>query len=284
MKLRIVPLLGAAAAVLGLAVSGASAASASTAAPAPVVAGPVSTHWSESLAGQSADGNGPVDFQGVWRQITVEPQSATDTTDSVAVGLLMAQNLAIGNEAYGEALVLNDPSGCGAGAWTVEAGAGTITLPSQPVLPTSDLSPILYFGEPICLPANVTESEFLYEYHSSGHHEVDFSAGPSSTDYNVLQTDHIPGFTFRVPASGITTSTGANAQLLLGQVLDPSGIGVFESGHGNSVFGQGVNLSTLQYDMWQGSENGTPPTVGNPQTLTTSPMVGIYGVTGISAP
>ena len=64
-----------------------------------------------------------------------------------------------------------------------------------------------------------------------------------------------------------------------------SGLGVYESGHCNSNFGCGVNASTLNYTVVQGTLDGIdPPSVGNPATLTTSPLSGIYGAFSIAAP
>jgi hypothetical protein len=319
--LRLLPLLGAAAAVLGLAL-GSVPASASTHAAskhAPVVhAGVNNQFYSEYLAGQSLDGNGSATFAGIWKQIEVQPEttcaSYTHTgtginetyacspgspgvaPDSVAAGDLLEHNLSSGGPAAGEALVLSDirtatPNGnltCGANEWTLEGGTGMVTFTAGGFpLPTTDLSPLYYFGAPVCFPANVADSEFMYVYHSSGHFETDFSAGPTSNNWNVLETLHGIPWGARTAAAGITTSTGVNAaQLSAGAVLAPTGNGVFESGHGNSVFGQGINFYKLGYDVWQGTEFGGTPSVSDPETLTVNPvsLVGPYGPSGITAP
>ena len=99
---RLLPLLGAAAAVLGLAL-GSAPASASTAAPAHRGRRRRQHYSPESLAGFSSAGNGPWTSR-AWRQITVVPaEPVHDPADTVAIGHHHgAEPERRGSEAYGE--------------------------------------------------------------------------------------------------------------------------------------------------------------------------------------
>jgi hypothetical protein len=243
--------------------------------------GNVGTHYSQSLAGFSLDGNGATVFDGIWRDLVVPPEPSTVAADEVVDGMLLANNVSVGGHAFGMGLVLNDnvnSGACGLGQYTLEAGTGTITLPGQPTLPATDLSPLDYFGAPVCISASTGGREFAYEYNSHRHGEVDFSAGPSSNNWNVLRQEH--GFLGHMLTGGagvMATSGAALAELTLGNNFDGTGVGTFVDGQGNSVFGQGVNFAVQNYDSWQSTLNGGPPSVSNPFTLNTSPLVTLTG-------
>ena len=301
---RLLPLLGAAAAVLGLAL-GSVPASASTHAPAkhaPAVhAGNNNSFTSSAFAGYSLDGNGTLVVKGLWRQLVVPNEANVPPVpaDTVVDGLIMANNLATGNYAVGEGLVLNDPkttasASCTAGSvdnqWTLEDGEGTITLGvnGKPTLPASKLHPILYYGGEICITG--AGSYFAYLYDSQKHHQVDFSAGPSSHDWNVLDQTFVPLTDFRTAGAGISAcSTGAQicpspdnaaADLISGSQFDGTGVGIFTNNTKNSVFGNGTNFYALGYDSWEGTVNGGAVTPTNPLTLAVNPsttLVGPYG-------
>jgi hypothetical protein len=248
----------------------------------------VGSRYSADLAGFSTAGNGSTVYDGEWRQVTVPAEPSTVTPDTVVAGIIMAHNLSTGGFAVAEGLVLNDPAGCGPGTWTVEGGTGTVTLPGQPVLPASDLHPLLFFGEKQCFTGG--GSEFLYLYHSSKYALVHFSAGPSSKYWDVLATAGVPVPVFRTTGAGILTCTTAvtacpsadngASQLVQGSMFDGSGVGFYVNGQGNSVFGQGKNLYTQNYINWIGTETGGPPTTGNLVTLDTTPATTLFGPYG----
>jgi hypothetical protein len=286
--------LAGAVAVVGLALTGALPAGAATH-PAVVHAGNVGTHYSAAFAGYNTDGNGQTEYNGIWRQVTVPDESTASPAvpaNTVADGIIMGGNLSKGSYAVAEALVFDDPSStCLPTQWTLEEGTGSITLVGgQPVLPTSDLNPVLYFGSDVCVNGGGTE--FIYLYVSRKHHDADFSAGPSSKDWNVLDTMHgVPGI-YRTAGAGISTcNTGDQlcnnpddvngaADLISGSVFDGSGVAFFVNGQGNSVFGQGKNMYTENYTNWEGTVSGGPPTPTNPITLLTNPGLVLSGPYG----
>ena len=288
---RLLPLLGAAAAVLGLAL-GSAPASASTAAHA-IVASNVGTHYSPDLAGFSSAGNGSTIIDGAWRNLVVPAEPSTIPADTVVDGIIMGQNLSAGVAAAGEGLVLNDPaSSCapvnGVGTWTLEAGQGSISLSGQPVLPASDLSPIKFFGSDVCWVG--AGSEFAYIYDTHKYHDVDFSGGPSSNNWDVLSTQHADAFYYRTAGGGILTCStgdspcsGTNAanDLTQGSMFDGTGLAFYVNGQGNSVFGQGKNLLYLNYINWVGTQDGGAPTTGNLVTLNTNPLTMLSGPYGV---
>src|SRR5271170_3875369 len=121
---KLCTLLAAIFAVAGL-TFGAASASASTAAkdnPAGLRFSNVSQFYSQSLAGTFLNGNGTVSFAGTWRQFSLPDESTASPAiapDHVAEGLVLTQYVT-GGFADAEAMVWDDPAGCGAGTWTLE--------------------------------------------------------------------------------------------------------------------------------------------------------------------
>lgn len=271
---KIVYLLTGLLATVGLALAGALPASASVIPP---------IHFSTFLAGTHLQGNGTPPngtiFNGTWRQVTVPDESPAFPpvpANSVAVGIALTQ-FTTGGLADAEALVWDNPAGCGAGMWTLEitpAAVPVASFPSPMPVTTAQLVPLHVvdpFAANVCIAG--AGSEFLYLYHSNATGQVDFSAGPGGHSWDILHTDFGQFQLFRSGDSGITTTTGLAASLLVnGTVLGSSGVGYFVQGRGNTTFGQGVNLTSLNYAVFEGTEFGGAPSVINPLSLTVNPL------------
>lgn len=284
-------------ATAGMALMGAGAANA---APAPHF-GNVGSFYSTHLAGTFLSGNGLVTFAGTWRQFSLPDESAAPAypapgsivPDDVAEGNVLTQYVT-GGYAYAEAMVLNDTvhSGActGSNEYTLEYTPVpydiTATVSNPEPVPASALVPIDSGGSPVVCVAG-GGSEFLFVYHSSGHHEVIFLAGPGAHNTNVYAVDYHQFITLRGGASGVTTTTAGNAgNLVNGNIVASSGVGYYESGHGNSTYADGQNLARLNYSVMQGTLSGGAPSVTDPETLTVSPTAVSepYGAYGITAP
>ena len=272
---KIVYLLTGLFATVGLALGSAGAAGASVIPP---------IQFSNHLAGTHLTQNGTLPngaiFNGTWRNVAVPDESAAFPpvpANQVAVGIALTQ-FTTGGLADAEALVWDNPAGCGAGKWTLEITPGPVVVASSPSpmpVTTAQLVP-LHVVDPFAANVCITGagSQFLYLYHSIATGQVDFSAGPSSTNWDVLHTDFGQFQLFRSGDSGITTTAGGVAVLLIsGTILADSGVGYFESGHGNTTFGQGVNLTKLNYQVFEGTLTGAPPqNIVNPPTLSVVPV------------
>ena len=130
------------------------------------------------------------------------------------------------------------------------------------------LHPLEHLGAPIC-----GNQVFAYIYNSHKFHQIDYAGGMASNDYNVLETDFGILGTMHTGGAGVMTSSASVLNTLtLGANFSGAGIGVFVNGHGNSVFGQGVNVGkSLNYLDWDATQTGGTPSVANPMTLTESP-------------
>jgi len=263
---------------LGLSMGLGTAANASTTAQ-------VAQRYSEYLAGHAGEGNGVASYNDVRGQVVAPSECLVSATcpdgvaaDSVADGMLLAQNVSVGGEEVGLALVL-DSTSCPGDFWTVEDADGTYSF-TGPVIDVSSLHPAMNFGNPICLSPGQSEYLELYQIRTQPKF-VDLIAGVSRTDNDIadqLSLGH--KVYFHSFGFGANTTSGAVAA-----TLDAGTLVEFESADLTEVRGnfhkdgRALSLAKVNYDTFTGTEDGGPPSVANPVTLEVGPIAANGGFT-----
>jgi hypothetical protein len=246
----------------------------------------VGQHYSEFLAGHVLQGNGPQAYEAVWGGTTVPDEPSTVPANSIAVGIAMGQNVSVGGAVYGEALVWDSTAGtCGASSWTLEGGNFTSVTTPMPV-PISDMSPLVEFGDDVCIaPGGYL---WLKLQQSTSHGVMSFIAGPSEHDNDVLLQDHGVHEHFLAPAEGVTTTSGADAATLaLGTLVSFDTWAVTDlASHAVGAHAVNKNALAFNYGTFTGTETGGVPSVSNPVTLTPSSFtkVGFGSANTVSVP
>jgi len=264
--MRHIPRLAALLSVITLAVLGAAGtAVASPAVPHPVPGAVVRHFYSDHLAGYVWAGNGLASLQDVRGTVLAPAETGAVPADTVAIGMALEQNVATGRQTYGEGLVWDDPAGCGAGTWTLEAGAAFLSSP-QPV-PISALSPLLFFGSDVCVAPG--GSQYMEIHYAKDAGEVKFIAGAAEFgDANVLLVDHGVYRTFYTAGMGTDTTTGADAATLtLSTLASFARAGLTERIGGTF---RRITFSSPSTYEFTGTVTGLAPSVANPVTLTPS--------------
>jgi hypothetical protein len=233
----------------------------------------IGEHASAFLAGYQLAGNGGDRFRDVRALITVQNESGASPAvpaDSLVAGFTQAVSINGGFQ-NGLGLVWDDPAGCGAGQWTLEAGEGTTSGPPMP-LPASDLSPLIQFGAPVCLAAG---SEFGEIYYNSKSHFVHFIAGPSQSATNTLADEPDGGYhNFYSGGFGVDTTNGTVASDLVSGLAGGLGAAAVTQYNGKQHA-----LDSRNTEEWIGTVSGGSVSVSNPETLTPSVLGAGFAVT-----
>lgn len=249
--------LASAAVILGLA-----------AAPAGASTTPQGTLHSQFLGGNIAVGTTRLGDVRVVVSALPNLTAYTGPPDTVVLGDVLAPDTNGTGTEYGMGIAWNDqrPGACGPGLFTVEAGSGAAAGPALPLLP-AQLSPVLAFGASICLAPG--ESEAIETYDSTGHHLINFEAGPTIAAEQVVGTIHGVSGSFFAAGKGVDVTNGTDAGLLPAGTLasfGASGLTQLSSNRGGShqtriTFGLPTDYAVV------GTVSGGINTPTNPITL-----------------
>lgn len=213
---------------MAVALAAASGLALSAAVPASASSTPVSTTFSQNLAGYSTIFTGNTAFNDVRADLTVPSEPANPALmDSVAVGVVM-QEFANGasDPTIGFGLVWNDQAHTGgkvcddggmpSDQWTLEYSPGGIFEPAGQPVPPAALTPVTGIGgvanHVFCVPSGT--SRFYVEIHDSTlHNTIGFDAGALEPG-DVLATVPCPfgpNVRFHEVGAGVDTTNGTAA-------------------------------------------------------------------------
>ena len=131
-------------------------------------------------------------------------------------------------------------------------------------------------GQPVCV-AGAGEL-WMKIQQSTLHHSISYIAGPSATDNDVIGTAPSSfGGTFLGAGEGVTATSGTDAaKIPLGDLVSFNTFAVNRLAHRGGGHATGIavgvagNGGDANYATYDGTENGTAPSVSNPETLTPS--------------
>jgi hypothetical protein len=228
---------------------------------APAGASNIGTAYSTHLSGYQLVGNGGDRFRDAHAQVTAPAETPAVAADSLVDGFTSGDDINGGFET-GIGLVFNDTAhapSCHTDQWVVEAGSGNVGVNPMP-LPTSDLSPLLRFGMPVCV--NGGSSRYLETYYNASSHFIHFLEGPSAANNDEVLRYNVGYHNFYTVGFGVDTTNGTVASNLTSGSV--AGLG---TAHVTQYNGHKRLIDTLNVEEWVGTLTGGAPSVANPVTL-----------------
>jgi hypothetical protein len=215
---------------------------------------------SDHLAGYQLNGNSGTRYRDIRYSVSVPDENPAVPADAVAVGVALQHEVSDGGFTAALALVWDDPaSSCGSDSWVLEAGTGTVG-PSPEPLPVSSLHPLTFLGHDVCVWGGT--SQYLEIFYRPSSRVVHFISGPSVSNSNVLEEDHIGYHNFYSGGTGVTTTNGFGAAS-----LTSGSLAAFSSGRVTQYNGHKRGFRYPNLLTYVGTETGGAPSVLNPVTL-----------------
>jgi hypothetical protein len=271
----------------------------------------VGTQYSTYLAGHAVSQDNGLNFYQTWGQLNdlPNPQAGTGPSllpaDSVVQGFAVTRSDVFGGATYGLGAVWDagpTPDACGPTMWTIEGYLTNGGFPepstiSPEPIPAADLSPLGVVGQPLCYAPG--QNVFLKVDLNNQQHSLNYLVGPNEhqTDIENSMPVHTSFTSFQGAGEGASTCetfSGTGCVTPVAQDIATGSLFSFNTfavgirlGHGHtSNQAIGNPSSDVNYESFEGTVNGGPPSVSNPVTLTESPFtkVGYGSFNTVTAP